>query len=432
MEKKKRLLKFLKSRKFILLVLPLLVFSIVSLIFFVMGGSRKSETSEQSKSTGKGLNPELPAANLKEDKALSKLSFYEKAERDSAKRNEYLRNDPYYQQGELPDEQETGFQMYDPLPNQTRRQRLKSYKDPNEEKVYSKLAELNKHLNQPAQAKTNEQEYSGYQYTQRQFIRNKDVDRLEDLMLSMKHNGKSEDPEMQQLNSTLDKILDVQHPDRVRERIGNSTVTKNNKIKQAKAVDRKVTISLLQRRDTLRKEGLSKIKGRENTGFYGIDEVNDIQNQNAIAAAVHETQTLVSGSVVKLRLLQDIDIQGQVVPNGQFLYGLASLNKERLSIEINSVRYANTIYPVELKVYDLDGMEGLYIPGAISQDVANKSTEDAVHSIGLTTMDRSLPAQAVTVGINAAKSLLTKKVKLVRVTVKAGYQVLLKGNDENQ
>ncbi len=165
----------------------------------------------------------------------------------------------------------------------------------------------------------------------------------------MKHNGKSDDPEMQQLNSTLDKILDVQHPDRVRERIGNSTVTKNNKIKQAKADDRKVTISLLQRRDTLRKEGLSKIKGRENTGFYGIDEVNDIQNQNAIAAAVHETQTLVSGSVVKLRLLQDIDIQGQVLPIGQFLYGLASLNKERLSIEINSVRYANTIYPVELK-----------------------------------------------------------------------------------
>jgi ABC-type Na+ efflux pump permease subunit len=41
MEKKKRLLKFLKSRKFILLVLPLLVFSIVSLIFFVVGGEQE-------------------------------------------------------------------------------------------------------------------------------------------------------------------------------------------------------------------------------------------------------------------------------------------------------------------------------------------------------------------------------------------------------
>jgi hypothetical protein len=34
--------------------------------------------------------------------------------------------------------------------------------------------------------------------------------------------------------------------------------------------------------------------------------------------------------------------------------------------------------------------------------------------------------QAANAGIQAAKSLISKKVKLVKVTVKAGYKILLK------
>lgn len=430
MEKKAGLLKFLKSKKF-LWGLALFVLLIVSVIFWVTGVSRKSDPSQQGKSGGNGLNPELPKANFKEDKSpLSKLSYYEKADRDTARRNELKRNDPYYKQGAVEAEQATGLIMTDPVSNHSYRSGLKSYKDPNEEKVYSKLAELNKHLNQSVEAKADEHRYAGNDYSQNQSLNNKDVDRLESMMQSMKHSSKSNDPQMQELNSTLDKILDVQHPERVKERAPHSSV-KNNKVMHAKADDKEAAISLLQGKGGKSTGDLLKMDGREGTGFYGIDGVvEDKQIQNAIAAAIHETQTLVNGAVVKLRLLQDIDIQGQVIGNGQLIYGIASLNNERLNIEINSVRFGNTIFPLQLKVYDLDGMEGLYIPGAISRDVAKQSAENSVQSIGLMTMDHSLPAQAAAAGINAAKSLLTKKLKLVKVTVKEGYQVLLKDNSE--
>jgi len=44
-------------------------------------------------------------------------------------------------------------------------------------------------------------------------------------------------------------------------------------------------------------------------------------------------------------------------------------------------------------------------------------------------MNQSLKAQATNAGIQAAKGLFSKKIKLVRVTVKAGYKILLK--DDN-
>jgi hypothetical protein len=97
-----------------------------------------------------------------------------------------------------------------------------------------------------------------------------------------------------------------------------------------------------------------------------------------------------------------------------------------LIIQVTSIRSESSIFPVKLSVYDLDGIEGVHIPGAITRDVARQSADRSISSIEMTSIDPSFKAQAATAGVNAAKSLLSKKTKLVRVTVKAGYNVLLK------
>ena len=103
---------------------------------------------------------------------------------------------------------------------------------------------------------------------------------------------------------------------------------------------------------------------------------------------------------------------------------------ERLKVVVNSIRYENNILPVSLDVYDLDGMAGIYIPGGISRDVSKESANEAISSIGLNNLDPSLGAQAANAGIQTAKALLSKKVKLIQVTIKAGYKVLLKDNNQ--
>ncbi len=50
----------------------------------------------------------------------------------------------------------------------------------------------------------------------------------------------------------------------------------------------------------------------------------------------------------------------------------------------------------------------------------------------LTSADPSLKAQAATAGINTVKSLMSRKVKQVKVLVKAGYKVLLRDKNVQQ
>lgn len=80
----------------------------------------------------------------------------------------------------------------------------------------------------------------------------------------------------------------------------------------------------------------------------------------------------------------------------------------------------------------MDGLAGIHIPGAITRDVAKQSADNSLQMMELTTLDPSLKAQATAAGINTAKSLLSRKVKLVKVMVKAGYKVLLKDKSTQQ
>lgn len=78
----------------------------------------------------------------------------------------------------------------------------------------------------------------------------------------------------------------------------------------------------------------------------------------------------------------------------------------------------------------MDGQEGIYIPGSINRTVAKESADNAIGGMNATTMDPSIGVQAASAGIAAAKSLFSRKIKLVKMTVRAGYKVLLKDNHD--
>jgi len=236
------------------------------------------------------------------------------------------------------------------------------------------------------------------------------------MMQSIKEPAEGSDSEMTQINAMLEKVMDIQHPERL-----------NEKYWQNSAIQKKGSVYAVT------------ANNHNNTGFYSESNSIDADtlttnNQcfNAIEAIVHETQTLVNGGTVKLRLLGDVTINGNLVPKDNFIYGTASLAGERLIVTINSVRYQNGLLPVALSVYDMDGQAGIYIPGAVTRDVAKQSTDNALQSVALNSLDPSIGAQAATAGIETAKNLISKKVKLIRVTVKAGYHVLLKDNNNKQ
>jgi conjugative transposon TraM protein len=431
--------EFLRQRKFYT-YLPLLVLPFITLMFWALV-ARKAKGNDQQAPRHTGLMMSLPEAFFKDDKELNKLSYYQKADADSARLRELIKKDPYYQDTIATGEYGwpvSGIQGLDgPGKDRKKKPGLRKEKtdpDPQVARVHQKIGELNSVLSKaskpefelPQQAPLDKESIE---------IPAAEMKRLEALMSGLQSEPQAgqEDAEMKELNSMLEKILDVQHPERLAEKIRQESEKNADQVYPVTMSQNEDPISLLTAQstaDSINENPVAAIAFEQN-GFFSLDEPVQAISQNAIQAVVAETQTLTTGSTVKLRLTNDIYISGVLIPQESFIYGTASLDEERLIVQIESVRHENSIFPVKLSVYDLDGISGIYIPGAISRDVSKQSLSQNVQGLNIDTFQPSLGAQLADAGIQTAKRLAGKKARLIRVTVKAGYQVLLKDGNSN-
>lgn len=415
---------FLRKRK-MMLVLPVIVLPFVTMIFWALDGGKGSEPKANVQTAGLNLN--LPDAKLKDTDG-DKLSFYEAAEKDSMKLLEQMRNDPFYLSSPdtISSQLNEVAQMTMASANKYNQRLITSpyggNTDNPEQKLLEKIALLQNQLNQPKLSTNGTTENETFAVDDAEF--NSQVNKLEEMMTGMS-SGNGEDPEIKQLGNTLDKILDIQHPQRVKDRLKEKSIQQKEVVFPVDKYPKQISISLL---DTVKRKANSG-----STGFYGITDNNEIEtSDNAIEAIVPESIILVNGAVLKLRLATDIYVNGVLIPRNNIVSGLVALDNERLQVEINSIRYNNSLFPVKLEVFDLDGLAGIYIPGAISRDVAKQSADNSLQLMELTTLDPSLKAQAAAAGVNTVKSLLSRKVKQVKVMVKAGYKVLLRDKNIQQ
>lgn len=420
MKKLQRSQAFLRKRK-MMLVLPLLVIPFLTMAFWALGGGTGEAVTPQVKSSGLNLN--LPNANLKEDNMADKLSFYDKADKDSVKRGEYMRSDPYYSV-----QKDTANSLsgeIEQMANQTAAkysQRLNpSPYEPSssnaEQRLMQKLALLQKEINKPATETPVEKSQMTGDLQSDEF--SEQITRLQSMLQGM--NGTDgEDPEIKQLGQTLDKIIDIQHPQRVKDRLKEKSVKQKEVVFPVHTTYTLNRISLL---DTSRQQSGA-------SGFFGIEEFDQPEmKQNAIEAVVNGNQVLVNGAVLRLRLGTDVYINAILIPKGTLLNAIVTLNDERLEATISSIRYGNSLFPVKLEVYDLDGLPGIYTPGSITRDVAKQSADNNLQLLEMASLDPSLKAQLAAADISTVKSLLSRKIKQVKVSVKAGYKVLLKGKE---
>jgi len=415
---------FLRKRRF-MVAFPVLVLPFITLIFWVLGGGSAPDAIAARASVTNGLNPELPAAKLKE-KQLDKFSYYQQAEADSAKLNQQQRRDPYFQQRIDTDEVMSGGTGYyrSPIghPYQTG-----AGANTSEKKIYDKLAELDLSLNEP-----DPKPVPSFPSVKESSLETRDVDRLENLLEKMQTDGSTEDPEMGELNNMMETILDIQHPERVQQRLIEKSAQNRGKIYPVLAVEQARYITLLEEDNGKIPDSVAH-KFKSHSGFYSLaSDQGKPGEQNAIRAVVHEDQTVVSGSTVKFRLVDETVINGMLIPKNTFVFGTAALSGERLNCTIKSITYGNSIFPVNLEVFGSDGMNGIHIHGAISRDVSRQSGERAIQGLGMTGIGTSLETQALGAAIEGSKSLFSKKLKLIEVDLKAGDMVLLRDTEQKE
>lgn len=349
-----------RKRK-LLLFLPLLLLPFLALGFYALGGGR-SNNGQQTASANKGINTELPGAKLKNDNSEDKLSLMDKAKRNSAAARSRSAAGAFAALGW---DTSKFSQHVDPAKTA----------EANEVQINERLAQINKQINQPVSiSKTPVNDYGATS-------KSADLERLEKL-LKQKQQNSEPDPEMQQLNTMLDKIMQIQNPSLVKD------------------------------------EPKQKEKVASDSAF------------SAIPAIIDGDQKVPPGGIVKLRLKDSITIRGITFPKGQSLSGLCAITNQRLLLDIKNIRLGNTIIPVNLTVFSLDGLVGIDAPKAELAGAAGDGASSALTNMQFLSMDQSLSTQAATAGISAAKGLLSKKVKKIRVKLKGDQTVLLRNNQQ--
>ena len=99
------------------------------------------------------------------------------------------------------------------------------------------------------------------------------------------------------------------------------------------------------------------------TSDYFNTLAKDAREPKLIQAIIDEDIKAVDGSRVRLRLLDDVEINECIVKRGSYLYATVSgFSSGRVKGDISSILVNDELVKVSLTLYDTDGMEGLYVP----------------------------------------------------------------------
>lgn len=177
-------------------------------------------------------------------------------------------------------------------------------------------------------------------------------------------------------------------------------------------------------------EFMERYSRPHNMGFHTVTDQAHTAGRNSIRACIYRTVTVSDGKEAEIRLLEPVEVGDTYIPANTVLTATARINGERMDLSVTSVAYKGTIMPVELEVYDTGGMKGISVPGsqeltALKEMAANMGSTMG-SSISISTDAGAQLASDLGRGvIQGMSQYLSTKFRTVRVTLKAGHEVLL-------
>ena len=158
-----------------------------------------------------------------------------------------------------------------------------------------------------------------------------------------------------------------------------------------------------------------------------------------IKAIIDENVKAVDGSRVRLRLLDDIEINETVVPKGSYIYAIMSgFGSQRVKGSVKSILVDDELIKVSLSIYDTDGLEGLYVPGSAFRETTKDVASGAMSgnmNMGTTTSNNSLSQwgmQAITNAYQKTSNAIGKAIKKNSAKLKYGTFVYLINGKEKK
>ena len=394
-------------------MLPLIIY--VPLLFvgyFVIDlfHTEKAEIPDTSMTTTEYLNPELPDAKIKGDGVGNKYESMLKS---------YGRIDDYSAMNNIDRNNDEEKEGYDSKYSDEERELLES-------QDAQKLAELQRQLQESAQ--------------KGQEVANGNVLSEEDRLA---RSQQREREAMDELNRALAQArLQGQQATQVSNVNDNEGETDNLAENTQGKAETKVTVNerLVKSLDE-DDEAQEVVKKVKTTSDYFNTIANADAEPNLIKAIIDENIKAVDGSRVRLRLLDDIEINEVVVPKGSYIYAtMSGFGSQRVKGNVKSILINDELIKVNLSLYDTDGLEGLYVPGSSFRETTKDVASGAMSNTSSLTSSSTTAGnalvqwgnQAISNAVQKTSNALSKAIKKNSAKLKYGTFVYLINGKEKK
>ena len=364
-------------------MLPLIIYVPLLLVgYFVIDlfHTEKAEIPDSSMTTTEYLNPDLPDAKMKGDGIGNKYESMLKS---------YGRIDDYTAMNNIDRNNDEEKENYDSKYSDEERELLES-------QDAEKLAELQRQLQESAQKGQEIANGNGLLEEDRLArSQQRELEAMEELNRALAQ------ARLQGLQAT--QISTVSDADEYK--------TNDTDDGQSSEAEGRLTVNERAVKgvseDDEAQEVVKKVKM---TSDYFNTIANADEEPNLIKAIIDENVKAVDGSRVRLRLLDDIEINETVVPKGTYIYAqMSGFGSQRVKGSVKSILIHDELIKVNLSIYDTDGLEGLYVPSSGFRETSKDVASGAMSNTSSLTSGSSSGGNALTQWGNQAISNIVQK-----------------------
>ena len=132
---------------------------------------------------------------------------------------------------------------------------------------------------------------------------------------------------------------------------------------------KKDTVAVVTKADTQSSDGFNTVADEEK------------QEDPLIKAMIDKTTKAHEGTRLRFKLLDDVIVKGVKLKKGTYLYGtVVGFGQQRVMADITSILVKDKFLKIHLSVYDLDGMQGFYVPESAFRDMMKNAGSAAMQS----------------------------------------------------
>ena len=132
-----------------------------------------------------------------------------------------------------------------------------------------------------------------------------------------------------------------------------------------------------------KKDTVAVVTKAETGNADSFNTVTDEEKLDAplIKAMIDKTTKAHEGTRLRFKLLDDVIVKGVKLKKGTYLYGtVTGFGQQRVMADITSILVKDKFLKIHLSVYDLDGMQGFYVPESAFRDMMKNAGSAAMQS----------------------------------------------------